>query len=97
MTRRHKVDANHHEIVRALEQIGVGVLDTSVSGDGFCDIVTAQRGAWRLIEIKDGEKSPSRRKLTIAQVRAHELARIHGCTIHVVTSVAEALALHGAR
>ena len=92
-----KVDANHSAIVSALEQIGVGVLDTSGAADGWSDLVTFQRGIMRAVEIKDGEKPPSARKLTIAQVRAHELARVHGCTIHVVTSVDEALALHGAR
>ena len=98
MTRyARKVDANHHEIVRALEQIGVGVLDTSGAGDGWSDLVTFYRGVMRAIEIKDGDKVPSARKLTIAQVRAHDLARVHGCTIHVVTCVDEALRLHGAR
>lgn len=97
MTRHHKVDANHYEIVRALEQIGVGVLDTSGASGGWSDLVTFQRGVMRAVEIKDGDKSASRRKLTIAQVRAHDLARTHGCTIHVVTSVDEALRLHGAR
>lgn len=97
MTRHVKRDGNHGEIVRALEQIGVGVLDTSAAGDGWSDLVTFQRGVMRAIEIKDGDKAPSARKLTIAQVRAHELARVHGCTIHVVTSVDEALKLHGAR
>lgn len=97
MTRyARKVDANHGEIVGALTQIGVGVMDTAATGDGFCDIVTAFRGQWRLVEIKDGEKPPSARKLTLAQVRLHELARTHGCTIHVVTSVDEALQIHGA-
>jgi hypothetical protein len=92
-----KVDGNHAEIVRALEQIGVGVLDTSTAGDGWSDLVTFYRGVMRAVEIKDGDKAPSARKLTIPQVRAHELARVHGCTIYVVTSVDEALRLHGAR
>ena len=98
MTRyARRVDGNHAEIVRALEQIGVGVLDTSAMGDGFCDIVTFKAGVIRHVEIKNGERPPSARKLTIAQVRAHELARVHGCMIHVVTCVDEALRLHGAR
>lgn len=92
-----RTDGNHSAIVAALEQIGVGVLDTSSAGDGWSDLVTFHRGVMRAIEIKDGERPPSARKLTIAQVRAHELARVHGCTIHVVTSVDDALRLHGAR
>lgn len=91
-----KRDANHGEIEKALIQIGVGVLDTSPLGE-FVDMVTFQRGTIRLIEIKDGAKPPSARKLTLAQKLLHDLARIHGCTIHVVESVDDALRLHGAR
>lgn len=92
----HKVDANHWDIANALEMIGVGVVDTSALGE-FVDLCTFHRGIVRLLEVKDGEKVPSARKLTIAQMRLHEAARIHGVTIHVVTSVDAALRLHGAR
>lgn len=91
-----RVDGNHAEIVRALEQIGVGVQDTSALGE-FVDLVTFHRGIVRLLEVKDGSRPPSARKLTEAQVRLHEAARVHGCKIHVVTCVDEALRLHGAR
>lgn len=97
MTRyAHKVDANHGEIERALTQIGVGVFDSSALGE-FVDLVTFHRGHVRLLEVKDGSKPPSARKLTLAQQLLHNLANLHGCTIHVVTSVEEALRLHGAR
>jgi hypothetical protein len=91
-----KRDANHGEIEKALTQIGVGVLDTSALGE-FVDLVTFFRGTIRLLEIKDGDKPPSARKLTLAQQLLHNVARLHGCEIHVVTSVDEALRLHGAR
>jgi len=91
-----RTDANHSAIARALEQIGVGVHDTSALGE-FVDLITVQAGVIRFLEVKDGDKSPSRRKLTLAQVRLHEMFRVHGCKIHVVTSVDEALLLHGAR
>lgn len=97
MTRyAHKRDANHGEIQAALEEIGVGVVDTSGLGE-FVDLVTFQRGIVRLIEIKDGAKVPSARKLTPAQIRLHEAARLHCCQVHVVTDVLSALILHGAR
>jgi len=92
----HRIDGNHSEIRQALEQIGVGVVDTSAFGE-FVDLCTFFRGAIRLVEIKDGDKPPSARKLTLAQVRLHEAARVHGCRIDLVTSVDEALRLHGAR
>ncbi len=91
-----KVDDNQSDIVKALEQIGVGVVKTSALGE-FCDLVTAYRGIWRLLEVKDGSKPPSRRKLTPAQIQLHNLARVHGCTVHVVETVDDALRIHGAR
>lgn len=89
-----KVDDNQNDIVKALERIGVGVIKTSGLGE-FCDLVTAYRGQWRLLEVKDGNKPPSRRKLTPAQIKLHGIARIHGCTVHVVESADDALRVHG--
>jgi hypothetical protein len=92
----HRIDGNHNEIVAALEAVGVGVIDTSAFGE-FVDLTTLHRGTVRLIEVKNGSKPASARKLTLAQLRLHEKARQHGVTIHVVKSVEEALAVHGAR
>lgn len=92
-----RVDANHADIRAALKAIGVGVIDNSAAGDGLPDFICFWRGQTVWIEAKDGEKSSSRRKLTIAQVQFHDTARKHGVTVHVVTSVADALAVFGAR
>ena len=56
-------DANHSEIVRALEQIGCSVLDLSRVGGGCPDLLVARNGRTMLLEIKDGAKPPSRRRL----------------------------------
>lgn len=61
---RARTDANQSKIIRALEQIGCTVADTSAVGIGFPDIVVGFRGRSLLIEIKDGAKPPSKRKLT---------------------------------
>jgi hypothetical protein len=90
-------DDNHEAIVKALRGIGVGLLDTGSAGDGMTDLVTFWRGIVRLVEIKDGSKEPARRRLTPAQEMTRSLARAHGCDIHVVESVDQALALHGAK
>lgn len=52
---RHKRDANHGEIVQALEAVGVTVCDTSMAGSGFPDLLCYRRstGILRLIEIKN--------------------------------------------
>lgn len=90
-----RVDDNQGEIVRALQRIGAYVVDCSHVGQGFPDLMVAFRGQWTLIEIKDGGKSPSKRKLTPAQTIFHAEAVAKGCKIHVVESVDQAIALLG--
>jgi hypothetical protein len=93
----HKVDANQGEIVRALEAIGVRVIDMSANGQGCPDLCCMCRGFTTWLEVKDGDKPPSARRLTIPQIRWHEAARWAGVKVHVVESVAQALAVFGAR
>lgn len=69
MRRAAKVDRNQGEIVRALRSVGASVAITSAVGGGFPDLVVGYRGRNFLIEIKDGEKVPSARRLTGAQER----------------------------
>ncbi|KAF1009508.1 MAG: hypothetical protein GAK28_00146 [Luteibacter sp.] len=88
-----RVDDNHAEIVRALQRIGVYVVDCSHVGSGFPDLLVAFRGVWTLIEIKDGDKPPSRRKLTPAQTIFHGEALAKGCKVHVVENVDQAIQL----
>lgn len=88
-----RVDDNHADIVKALHRIGVYVIDCSHVGSGFPDLLCAYRGCWTLIEIKDGQKSPSRRKLTPAQTVFHAEALAKGCKVHVVESVDQAIRL----
>lgn len=64
MRRAAKIDANQREVVKALRAIGCTVAITSSLGDGFPDLVVGYRGRNYLIEVKDGNKPPSRRKLT---------------------------------
>ena len=68
---RRQVDSNQSEIVAALRQIGVTVTVLSMVGFGCPDIVAGYRGINYLLEIKDGMKSPSRQKLTPAEMRWH--------------------------
>jgi hypothetical protein len=93
--RAAKVDANHAEIVDALRLIGVSVLSTASLGKGVPDLVVSD-GPTRtlLIEIKDGEKSPSKRKLTEDQ---EKFAAAWRGQIAKVESVADALKLFGWR
>lgn len=91
MRRAAKVDANQSEIVQALRQAGCSVLDLSAVGKGCPDLLVTTP-VWphelRLLEVKDGSKPPSHRKLTADQETFH--AQWRG-PIHVVTCVESAL------
>lgn len=64
-----RVDANHANIVLNLRRVpGCTVMDLSAVGAGCPDIAVGFRGKNYFMEIKDGRKPPSRRKLTAAQV-----------------------------
>lgn len=68
MRRAARTDANHADIIAGLEMIGCSVWDTSRLGGGGPDLVASLGRRTVLIEVKDGAKSPSRRKLTPKQV-----------------------------
>jgi Holliday junction resolvase len=88
-----RTDANQDEIVEALRGVGVSVFVTSMIGSGFPDIVAGYRGINYLIEIKDGSKPPSKRRLTPDEQKFHDLWR--GVVI-VVKGIDEALRAVGA-
>lgn len=91
-----RVDDNQSDIVKALQRIGAYVIDCSHVGAGFPDLLIAFRGRWVLLEVKDGAKSLSRRKLTPAQTIFHAEALAKGCKVHVVESVDDAIRIVGA-
>ena len=68
MRRAARVDANHNDVVKALQAIGCSVAPLSTVGGGMPDLLVGYRGRNFLIEVKDGEKVPSKRKLTDDQI-----------------------------
>ena len=70
--RRNAVDANQSEIIDALRKAGCSVSPTSQAGEGFPDLVCGFRGVNYLLEVKDGNKIPSKQKLTPKQRKWHE-------------------------
>lgn len=94
MTRRAcRVDANHSDVVKALQMVGCNVQDLSKVGDGCPDLLIGIPTVRKLVfaEIKDGDKIPSKRKLTPDQVEWH--AQWNGYPVHIVESVSDALAI----
>ena len=64
MRRAARTDANQSAIVDRLRSIGWSVHVTSALGGGFPDLVVARDRYTVLVEIKDGDKPASARKLT---------------------------------
>lgn len=62
--RAARKDANHNAIQAVFVRLGWSVADTSALGNGFPDLVAAKHGRTVLVEVKDGTKPPSARKLT---------------------------------
>lgn len=90
MVTRKRTDANHRQIVDALRRIGASVVDLSDVGDGCPDLLVGFRGKNYLMEVKDGAKKPSERRLRETQV---EFFRDWTGQAAKVENVAEALAV----
>lgn len=92
MRLRGRVDGNQAEVLRALRAAGRSVLVLSRVGHGCPDLLVGWPGGNLLMEVKDGSKPPSKRRLTPDE--AAFAASWRGPRV-VVTSVAEALAATG--
>jgi hypothetical protein len=93
MSRRYAaaVDANQAAVVAALRRVGATVQPLHAVGDGVPDLLVGFRGQTFLIEVKDGMKPPSKRKLTPDQVDWHSAWR--GGPVAVVLDEFAAVAL----
>ena len=83
-----RTDANQTKVVTALRRVGCSVAILSAVGKGVPDILVGKGGKNYLMEIKDGEKIPSKRKLTPDEKEFHESWRGHVC---IVESIDDAL------
>ena len=88
MRRAARIDANQTQIVSALRSVGASVELLSAVGKGCPDLLVGYRGMNLLMEVKDGKKPPSERKLTSDQIVWH---REWKGVVTVVNSVDEAL------
>ena len=68
MRRAANVDANQKEIVEFFRDEGATVAVTSMVGAGFPDLVIGYMGRNILVEIKDGKKPPSKKRLRDEQL-----------------------------
>jgi hypothetical protein len=89
------VDANQKTIVAALRAAGAFVIPTHQMGGGFPDLVVVRKGTISFLEVKDGAKPPSERKLTADEIRFIADCSMQSVQVHVVKSEEEALAAVG--
>lgn len=90
-----KKDANQKEIEQKLKHIGALWIDcTGDTGIGFDGLVLF-RGNVYIAEIKDGNKSPSQRKLTDNEKRRKEQVETTGVSYNVCESFDDILKLIG--
>ena len=92
MRRAAKRDANEGDIVAALRTVGCYVIQQ----DEPCDLWVGYRGRWYSIEVKDGSKPPSARKLTDQQLDHQKKSAMCGAPFDVAENVQQALMIVGA-
>jgi hypothetical protein len=91
--RRARVDSNHAHVVEAMRSAGYLVVDTSRVGSGFPDALAVKHGHTWWIEIKDGAKSASRRRLTADEQKFHQQLAAAGVTVRVIETIEQAVNL----
>lgn len=74
MRRATKVDANQAAIVGAFITCGCEVQSLAAVGEGVADLLIFHRSTSRLflVEVKDGKRIPSERRLRSSQVDWHK-------------------------
>lgn len=83
MRRAAKIDANQVDIVTALRKAGATVQSLAAIGAGCPDLLVGYKGVNYLMEVKDGSKPPSGRKLTPDQVEW--LGKWKGAAVTITT------------
>ena len=89
MRRAARRDVNEGDIIKAMRAEGAYV--KVINDEGLFDLLVSYRGETLMIEVKDGAKPPSARRLTEAEQKFHD--EWPGADLYIVNSVEEALAL----
>jgi len=87
MRRAARTDSNQAEIVAAFRSLGCSVFPLHQVGRGFPDLAVGCNGLNLLIEVKDGSKCPSARRLTADEQRFIEAWLGQVCVVVSVEDV----------
>lgn len=90
-----RVDSNQTEVVKALRSLGAEWIPTSGDPKIGMDGILCFRGKVHLVEIKNGELSASRRRLTDTEKDRKAQVERAGVKYNVIESVEDALELIG--
>lgn len=90
MRTRGRTDNNQAQIVRDLRAVGCFVQSLASIGDGCPDLLVIRAGKVHLLEVKDGSKPASKRKLTPAETKWHNDALSFGYAVATVESTSDA-------
>jgi hypothetical protein len=97
MNYARRTDRNQAEIIGALRAVGAAVESCHHFGHGFPDLIVVypatNRGGLFFLEVKDGEKIPSKQRLTEAE---EEFILNQYGHVQIVRTVDEALRAIGA-
>lgn len=85
-----RVDSNQSNLVAVIRNMGVSVLIMSDLGHGAPDLLLGVSGKNALVELKDGNKPSSARKLTPLEEKFFAEWRGQVC---VISTIAEAVTL----
>jgi hypothetical protein len=88
MRRAARVDGNQSLITEALRAVGATVQPLHTVGNGCPDLLVGYRATNWCLEVKDGDKPPSARKLTDDEQIWHNGWQ---GVVHVVETVEQAL------
>jgi hypothetical protein len=89
MRRAGRRDSNEQDIIKAMREAGAYV--KQINDEGLFDLLVSYRGETLLVEVKDGSKPPSARRLTDAEAKFHN--EWPGSDLFIINSVEEALSL----
>jgi len=87
-----RIDSNQNDIVKILRKLGASVQILSNVGKGCPDLLIGLNGNNYLIEVKDGEKSPSQQKLTDCEQSFFYSWKGQACIINSMQSAIDFIA-----
>lgn len=87
MRLKARTDHNQREIVKAFRDAGAIVQHTHQLSHGVADLAIGFAGIMKWVEVKDGEKSKSKRKLTTDETGWHKLWKGYVVTVESLNDV----------